>query len=198
VTDTLNEGPLNTYSPVMHSVTDSSWQDVTTLPSGTVPAAISPWLVDHGSLTERLIALSEDSFQLTVLSQARQHPHACESAALGLAGDEKALVREVCLHGKGSPWVYARSTIPERTLSERKDLAGRLDNQPLGHWIFSATDLVRYPMQALCLAPGTPWVPAALQGNVPLWARRSIFELGSCPLLICEVFLADFPAYGSI
>jgi chorismate--pyruvate lyase len=172
--------------------------DVTAFPPGAIPEAISPWLVDHGSLTERLIALSEDTFQLTVLSQARQQPHALESAALGLAGGEKALVREVCLHGKGSPWVYARSTIPERTLSERKDLAGRLDNQPLGHWIFSATDLIRYPMQAHRLAPGTAWVPAELRGNIPLWARRSIFELGRYPLLICEVFLPDFPAYESI
>jgi chorismate--pyruvate lyase len=173
------------------------WQTVSELPAHQVPNEIAPWLVDHGSLTERLIALSDNRFELVVLNQCRQLPHESESAALGLASDEWALVRQVCLYGRGEPWVFARSTIPDSTLASRADLGDRLDNQPLGHWIFNAPDLTRYPLQATCLEPGTSWLPAHLRGNRELWARRSIFALGEHPLLICEVFLPDFPAYRS-
>lgn len=168
------------------------WQIVSDLSA--VPELIAPWLVDHGSLTERLIALSDNSFRLEVLAQGRQVPHESESSALGLPLGEQALVREVCLYGQGEPWVYARSTIPDSTLAGRADLGDRLGNQPLGHWIFNAPDLTRYPLEATCLPAGTPWVPIELRGNCALWARRSVFALGEHPLLICEVFLPGFPA----
>lgn len=172
------------------------WQAVSELPVNQVSEAIAPWLVDHGSLTERLIALSDNTFKLVVLDQCRQLPHESESDALGLASDECALVRQVCLYGCDEPWVYARSIIPDSTLASRADLGDRLGNQPLGHWIFNAPGLNRYPLQATRLVPGTSLMPAHLQGNHELWARRSIFALGKHPLLICEVFLPDFPAYS--
>ena len=174
------------------------WVAVDDLRGNQVPREIAPWLVDHGSLTERLIALSDNQFSLSVLSQQRQLPHESESSALGLPFGEQALVREVCLYGRGVPWVYARSTIPDRTLSGRADLGDRLGDQPLGHWIFNAPDLTRYPLQAAWLPGDTPWLPARLTGGRELWARRSIFALGEYPLLICEVFLPGFPAYGKI
>ena len=120
------------------------------------------------------------------------------------AGNEKENIMQG-LHTERPPQNQVMAVFAPNALSfdlprsaTLEDLAGRLDNQPLGHWIFSATDLIRYPMQAHRLAPGTAWVPAELRGNIPLWARRSIFELGRYPLLICEVFLPDFPAYESI
>ncbi len=171
------------------------WLAVADLQTHQVPREIAPWLVDHGSLTERLIALSDNNFTLSVLSQRRQLPHDSESSALGLPFGERALVREVCLYGRGVPWVYARSTIPDRTLAGRADLGDRLGNQPLGHWIFNAPDLTRYPLQAACLPGDTPWLPVSLRSGRELWARRSIFALGEYPLLICEVFLPAFPAY---
>ncbi|NVK41244.1 MAG: chorismate lyase [Oceanospirillaceae bacterium] len=150
------------------------------------PAPWRSWLLDNGSLTQRLVSASRGRFHVEVLRQGFYRPSRSEALALGLPPRRLALIREVQLCGNGQPWVYARSVFPVSTLSGAERRLADIGNRPLGSVLFRDPSMQRDPLQIgeLQLADGTR-----------LWARRSVFHLSGKPLLVCEVFL---PALESV
>ena len=86
---------------------DPAWRDLDTIPSGQLPPRSHDWLLDEGSLTERLIAASGGDFRVERLSQCWQQPLLSERRLLGLPGRQRALIREVVLRCREEPWIYA-------------------------------------------------------------------------------------------
>lgn len=175
---------------------EPAWRSYRRIPRDTITQGLRSWLLDHGSLTERLITASDGQFRVEVLNQRWELPRLSEANALGIPCRRLALVREVLLYGGDQPWVYARSILPMSTLTGRLHALRKLDNRPLGALLFNDPSMQRSPMEIACLTPNNTTVPAAL-GNftTPMWGRRSVFRLDNKPLLVSEVFLPGFPAY---
>ena len=158
-----------------------------------MPENLGPWLIDNGSLTRKLVALSKDQFKVQVLRQELATPGAAEANALKMIQQTPVMIREVVLKGRGRPWVFARSILPMTTMTGRLAGLRTLSNQPLGELLFQDPSMTREPLEAACLPARILSVPAALAaGDEPLWARRSVFFLDPKPLLVSEVFLSEF------
>ena len=146
------------------------------------------WLFDDGSLTRRLIALSDDAFSVTPLQESWQTLRPDECAALAVREGSVGWVREVFLRGHGQPWVFARSVASRSQLINSDLQMDELGSRSLGELLFSdqafsrgAIEVCRYPQH---------WLPAAVRAE-ELWARRSLFSRDGLGVLVAEVFLPE-------
>lgn len=170
-----------------------------------MPMALRSWLLDRGSLTQRLIDASGGAFRVDVLNQRMAYPRLSEARALGMPSRQKALVREVILFGCNKPWVYARSIIPITTLSGRLRSLRKLDNRPLGALLFNDRTMQRGDIEIACIEHGRPTNTDNLFSETTfagittgtVWGRRSVFFLDQKPLLVSEMFLPGFKPYNA-
>ena len=177
-------------SPILEAI---DWLPVLGGTPAQMPENLGPWLIDNGSLTQKLVALSKDQFEVEVLRQEVATPDAAEANALKITQQTPVMIREVVLKGRGRPWVFARSILPMTTMTGRLAGLRTLSNQPLGELLFQDPSMTREPLEMACLPARILSVPAALAaGDEPLWARRSVFFLDRKPLLVSEVFLSEF------
>lgn len=169
------------------SMSSSPWLPATALlpPLPQAPQQ-HDWLLDQGSLTRRLTALSADQFQVQVVQEGWQSLRPDESTALGLPESSRGWVREVLLCGQHEPWVFARSVAGEQALKHSGLDLQRLGERPLGELLFCSPGFQRGPLE-LCFYP-QDWLPLA-QRHSGLWARRSCFQQAALGILVAEVFL---------
>lgn len=166
-----------------------------------IPATIAAWLFDPSSLTARITAACAGRFRVEVVAQRWQRAYVNETQRLGMPTYQIALVREVYLYCNDTPWVFARTVIPRRTLSgEQKHLA-HLGSRSLGGVLFANPHLHRDPIEVACLtAPHRLYNKATARlATAPdhIWGRRSVFYLADKPLLVNELFLPTMPPYTS-
>jgi len=147
------------------------------------------WLLDTSSLTERVQSLCHH-FSLTLLGQAPAALHDSENSVLQSNEPSAYQVREVLLCDNVTPWVFARSVIPERLVAA--ELAN-LGQEPLGKRLFNDSRFTRSSFELCCLSAKT----LGYHTHQPLWGRRSKFTLGSDSILVAEVFLPQAPVYNS-
>ena len=176
------------------------WIPAARLSRSRMPSELLPWLLDSGSLTQRLIAACPGRFAVHLVGQQRARPLREEASALGLAGGVQALIRQVQLQCESQPWVLARTVIPLTTLTGPRRRLMRLGNRSLGAVLFSDPTMTRDPVEVTRLGAGSPLhaaITAAMMKPPPeLWGRRSVFRLNGWPLLVSEFFLpsiAGFP-----
>ncbi|WP_414829220.1 chorismate--pyruvate lyase family protein [Alteromonas sp. H39] len=150
------------------------------------------WLLDTGSLTERVQALCRH-FSLVKLGQGTKALHASETALLNATANSEWQVREVLLCADNEPWVYARSVIPQSLID---DELANLGTEPLGKRLFNDPRFARSDFH-LCQA--TPEALSRLNMDITdtLWGRRSLFSFQESRMIVAEVFLPDAPAYES-
>ena len=185
-----NDAAAANSSPIPEII---DWQSVLGGTPAQMPENLVPWLIDNGSLTRKLVALSKDQFEVEVLRQDAATPDASEANALKMTQQTPVTIREVVLKGRGHPWIFARSILPMTTMTGRLVGLRTLSNQPLGELLFQDPSMTREPLEMACLPARILSVPAALAaGDEPLWARRSVFFLDRKPLLVSEVFLSEF------
>mgnify|MGYP002844217348 FL=1 len=162
-----------------------------------VPTFWQNWLFDTGSLTDRLLTVSNGNLSVKLVKQRLQQPRLSERQALKLGNRLQALVREVVLIGMGQPWVFARSIIPLSTLTGRLRKLKWLYNRPLGALLFNDSTMRREPVQVANFQLSTPILGNQFGTAIdPLWGRRSIFRLDKKPLLVSEIFLQPFQLYN--
>lgn len=176
---------------------EPSWESWQAFQCATVPAGVSSWLRDTGSLTARLVKACDGRFRVRVRHQGWGRPLYSESRLLGMRRGETALVREVELLCNGVPWVFARTLIPASSLrGSARRLAG-LGDKPLGAVLFSDPSMRRGPTQVARLLPRHPLFAVATnsleQKPAELWGRRTRFHLAGKPLLVNEIFLPGLP-----
>ncbi|PWE43530.1 chorismate lyase [Pseudomonas prosekii] len=149
-------------------------------------AAVLDWLFDQGSLTRRLIRLSNDRFSVTPLFEGWQTLRADECAALELAEGSEGWVREVYLRGHGEAWVFARSVASRSALQGDGLHMDELGSRSLGELLFCDQAFQRQAIE-VCHYP-QEWLP--LEARTPeLWGRRSRFDRGALSVLVAEIFL---------
>jgi chorismate--pyruvate lyase len=180
-----------------HPLRPLQWQSSQQLRRALLPDAWRSWLLEPGSLTQRLRQCCDGLFHVSLLDQQLQRPLRDEARLLGRPPHELALVRQVRLCCDGKPWVFARTVIPLPSLKSGLKRIDQLGNRPLGELLFSDPDMQRSTVQLSRLWPGHPL--HRLSGatpNAPLWGRRSVFTLYRCPLLVSEFFLPQLLERG--
>lgn len=157
------------------------------------PAHLRPWLDEPGSLTQRLRGACGARFRVRVIGEGWGRPWRDEAVRLDVPLRRRVWVREVLLGCAESPWVHARTIVPESSLHGPLRRLRHLGGQPLGRVLFGRYPLSRGPIQVSRLAAddGLWGATAGLLGppGVPLWARRSVFHVAGRALLVTEVFL---------
>lgn len=166
------------------------WHDSRTLQSHQLPINVRSWLLDSGSLTQRLVNASDGNFHVQILSQCWQRPQPSEAALLDMQPASVAIVREVLLCCHGVPWVFARSILPADTLTGRLRYLRHFSNKPLGALLFSDPAMTRRDFEVAQF--NDCHLPTSVRRGEQYWGRRSRFELSSKPLLVGEVFLPEF------
>lgn len=159
----------------------------TSLNNQKIPKHYLSWLLDKGSLTQKLIEKSGGDFHVELVEQRIQHIPLSERKALKIPPRRWAVIREVILYGQHTPWVYARTVIPLSTLKGSLRRLHYLGNKPLGEQLFSNPTMRREPVEVAQLY--TEQLPPALSTLPTAWARRSVFRLSNKPLLVSEIFL---------
>ncbi len=188
-----------TGSPLLYAVQppryhphESEWKDYQHYTSGQLPYSVRPWLLDKGSLTQRLIKASQGQFKVKVLSQQWQQPRRSEAVLLGMRAREIAIIREVVLLCAGQPWVFARSVMPASSLTGRLRQLRRFNDRSLGEMLFRDPSMRRQPFQIAVIDGHSKQLPEQLRQDQPLWSRRCRFELADKPIMVSEVFLHNF------
>lgn len=171
---------------------DVNWQTISA--QAPLNTSLQEWLVDTGSLTERIQGLCKQ-FAVTVLGQGYSALHDNERSYLAnKAGDYQ--VREVLLLADNTPWVFARSIIPSVLLEKEWHSLG---SAPLGKQLFNDPRFKRGEFQIATLDSRSFAECFSYNGpNHLLFARRSLFRLGEYCVLVAEVFLPHSPAYGEL
>lgn len=148
------------------------------------------WLLTRGSLTARVQA-GAATFRLARLRQELAPLTVDEARCLGLRPGQRAIVREVVLHADEQPLVFARSVCPAARAGAARSLLRRVGMRPLGAVLFSDPRVRRRPLAFCRIGPEDRRYPARVLSDVRpcLWSRRSVFTIGTHPLLVTEVFL---------
>ncbi|MBV7388799.1 chorismate lyase [Pasteurellaceae bacterium TAE3-ERU1] len=139
-----------------------------------LPPSLKHWLFSTNSLTA-MLKQKCGQFSVTVEHEGWRAEVFAQETAL-LPPSPRYWVREVTLLGDGTPWVAARTVVPQATLTQFPQLHS-LDSTPLGEFLF-AHNGVRGALQ---------W--GRIDG---MYARRSCFTLAGQPLLVSELFLPEF------
>jgi len=148
------------------------------------PAVHGPagyWLQVQGSFTRALQRQCRRRFYVAVGHEGFGRPAQEEAHRLGLAPRQLAWIREVCLYGDNTPWVLARTIIPQGCLTGRGRRLRNLGNKPLGAFLFSSPEWTRGSLETGLCQASNAWQPRL--------ARRSLFYCGSQALMVGEYLL---------
>lgn len=143
-------------------------------PGQTPKPVLRSWLTETGLLTARMRRLCPDDFRLQVLAD-------------DTAADTDALRRVLLCCGAG-PCIYAETILPAATRAAHPWLC-ELGSEPLGEALRSRPDVQRGPFEFALFAPAQLPADVAGPAATALWARRSVFYLGSLSLTVTEIFL---------
>ncbi len=166
-------------------------------PSQTLKRQIDPstlsWLVDEGSLTQRLKKFCPNQFSVVVLAEEWGKPDYSEARLLGIPMSQKVLLRQVHLKCGDNLCVYARSVIPLSTLQGKHNRLQFLGDKPLGEYLFANPTLKRSKIEWSKLTHGSLLFTIAMANqpasSEPIWGRRSLFNIDAKSLLVSEFFL---------
>ena len=163
-----------------------------------IPTDLVHWLLDPASLTLRLQQLCGRRFHVRVISQGWGMPRQDEVQALGMAGRERAIIRQVQLMCAEHTWIYARTVIPATSLRGRLQRLVQLGTRPLGAMLFADPGMRRGVVELARILPGQELFEDATQSvddrSATIWGRRSVFRITGRPLLVSEIFLPGFPS----
>lgn len=171
-------------------------------------AHLKNWLMDTGSLTERLQAVCRH-FEVMVLGQALSSISELEARSLypslysPTEGEDdkrthvpETQVREVILKGDGQAWVFARSLLPQAFIDTCMSELGELGNKPLGKILFNDERFQRQPFELLqCMPESQLLNDLSMSSSHNIWGRRSVFQYQTHRIMVIEMFLPSSPAY---
>ncbi|MCC5878936.1 MAG: chorismate lyase [Idiomarina sp.] len=164
-----------------------------------LPPLLQDWLLDPGSLTTRLQAASSD-FNVQVLRHDTGSVSHDELHMMQRVPQLPCQVREVLLREQTTPWVFARSVIPQSPHGLLHELQN-IGSNPLGQALFTHADVSPGDFEFALFEPASAMgrLNTTLSGHShAIYARRRIFWVEDAPVLVAEVFLSDAPCYNLI
>lgn len=115
---------------------ESKWCPETHPQVGAISAEWRHWLLNRGSLTQRLVDFSDNDFEVKVLFQGWEKPLLHEARELNIPLNLVARIREVELHCHGVAYVFARSVMPLQIFLQQRHVLANIGTRPLGHLLF--------------------------------------------------------------
>lgn len=185
-----------TENKINHLGTDLHWVSPAEAPK--LEALLNNWLTDTGSLTERLQANCRQ-FQVKLLAQGVSDIFPNEAQLLYgkvKVPVETTEVREVLLMADDTPWVFARSLMPQSFLREKMRDLQHIGEQPLGKIIFNDPRFERQKFQLTQMPSSMLPSEWRAEREMTLWGRRSLFTFEDTQMMVAEIFLPDSPAYS--
>jgi len=169
------------------------WKPYSRLNFRCVPENILSWLQDASSLTQRLVTACPGKFRVEVLNEGWGKPAPNETVALAMKPGTIARIRQVRLLCDDRPWVFARTIIPNSTLTGSVRRLRLLGDKPLGAVLFADPGMYRGQLEIAPISRGSALYRDAMQTQrsrpAVIWGRRSVFYLSGKPLLVSEIFL---------
>ncbi|KAA9003307.1 chorismate lyase [Affinibrenneria salicis] len=151
-------------------------------PPSSLPVALLDWLMEKGSMTQRLEQhCSRVSVRLC--REGYVAPPSLGDECEQLPASERYWLREVVLYGDETPWLFGRTLVPSQTLSGAQRALTEIGSVPLGRYLFNKR------------SPERDYIHIGSHGG--LWARRSRLRLSGNPLLLTELFLPEAPVYAA-
>lgn len=153
---------------------------------------VYPFLYHEDSLTRLIQQHCSGLFNLELISEEWQRPLMNETQLLSLSEDETAFIRKVFLKDDNQALVYARSIIPENTLSGNNKRLLKMGKQPLGDFLFNDESTYRVKMHYATIPVDSELHTEAIKDSgitSELWGRQSLFHIEQKPLLVTEIFL---------
>lgn len=176
------------------------WYPAARFPSPELTPSVRRWLLDQGSLTQRLIDQQRGHFSVQLLRQDWRVPLPSEQRLLHMLPRQRAIIREVILQQGPNEVVFARSVLPASSLEGKLAHLRRLGNKPLGAILFNTAGMQRNPFELALIDQRCTYLPPDIDLQGPVWGRRSRFEVYGQPLMVSEVFLQAFrpwpPTHG--
>ena len=173
----------------------SAWNRVGSGEIHRAPRQWQPWLLDTGSLTQKIEKAIGHKLQVQVLRDCPQTLNSDESRYFHFR-IRRCRVREVLLCANHTPLVMAHSVIPTLSSSGSNHSILRLGTKPLGAVLFAKTRMhskAKPPRDIARLdRTSSLWKKCSKQYpglSTPLWARRTLYRLRGHPILVNEIFL---------
>lgn len=179
---------------------EGDWCTSTTkLPQRVVTPKLLDWLLENGSLTQKLKNhCGEFSVKVLAKNECMMTPQ--QSAVFtdaGHATTKRVQIREVLLYCDGVAWVYGQTLMPLDGVPKSINQLITLGEKPLGELIFNQPGVKRSELEVAYFDSNAPISHLAEQINQPvvhgLCGRRSLFSLDGYSLSVSEIFL---PAAG--
>ena len=117
-------------------VGDSIWYPDHHPRISSISAKKGEWLLDKGSLTEKLVAYSAGNFRVNVLAQYWGLPNLHEAVRLNIPHYLAVRVREVELYVNDKAAVFARSIMPLKIYLQQRHTLQNIGTKPLGLLLF--------------------------------------------------------------
>ena len=152
---------------------------------------IQRFLFSEGSLTQLIQNNCSGFFNVQVLSETHNKAMDDEATLLSINIDESCFIRKSLLKNDEQTLVYARTVIPEKTLTGNEELT-TLGDKPLGDVLFSDESTYRSEIRYAKIPVDCEIYSEATKGlNITseLWGRQSLLYIEQKPLLITEIFL---------
>ena len=168
------------------------WQNKETSQQTISEKRVHPFLYHEGSLTRFIQQHCSGLFNLELISEEWQQPIMNEADLLSLTDNDTAFIRKVFLKDDEQVLVYARSVIPEGTLSGNNRRLLEMGEQPLGDFLFNDDSTYRDVMRYAKIPVDCELHTEATKGSditSELWGRQSLFYIEQKPLLVTEIFL---------
>jgi chorismate lyase len=166
---------------------EKNWRTLRDFGRGRIPPEVLDWLLDPGSLTQRVRALcGKRPFRVRVLSQRYRCSSTAEATVLKIRPGLQVLDRQVQLCRGEQPLVYARSLLPVTLFTGRQQRLKFQGSRSLGATLFADPTVTRGELQVAQVAAEN--IPGA-EGVAEVWGRRSVFRIQGKPLLVAEFYL---------
>lgn len=181
--------------PFKHGLT-AHWLSEDSASYAELTAPLNNWLFDSASLTKRLLNNS-DTFEVLVLNQSQS---ILSQQELDLFDACDVQCREILLICDDTPQVFARTLIPQSTLTHANKRLQTLGNTSLGDILFNDPSMRRSTIEICQFQPPSSLSIMSQQLLLPhqsnIWGRRSMFYLQDYPLSVAEFFLPGSYAYS--
>lgn len=153
------------------------------------------WLTRTDSLTRALEQRTQSKIQIKLIYNAQGLALSHEQLKLGLEKKESFFIREIQLFASQRLFIIARSVIPVSTLKATHYVLAELGTSSLGHFLFHYPHMQREPlefMNSLTALKEYTCLKKYTACFLSMVARRSLFQLNGCPLLLTEFFMPSF------
>ena len=172
------------------------WRLASCISHHIIPNELRDFLLDPGSTTRRMQREYASQTKVQLLKQNWSYPYYQEAEQLQIPLRQYAFIRETYLSCQGKTWMYAKAVFPQYFFTGKNQrLLKELDLRPLGKLLFRDPTMQRSEFEIALLKTHHleyQWATRNILKPTQLWARRSMIQLQTKPLLLTEVFFPEF------